>query len=133
MKDLAAVETPQQIKVNLSADLLFDFDKSDIKPAATPELAKVLTLLKSYPNADVLIEGYTDAKGSEAYNKTLSEKRATSVAQWLIGQGSLNGANIHTRGLGETNPVAPNTHPDGTDDPDGRAKNRRVEITVTKS
>ena len=118
--------------MNLSADLLFDFDKADIKPAAEPELQKVATILKSYPKAQVAIEGHTDGKGNDAYNQTLSEKRATTVADWLIKNGGVNGANLRTRGWGKTKPVAPNTEPDGSDNPDGRAKNRRVEITVTK-
>ena len=133
LKDLNADVTPQQVKVNLAADLLFDFDKADIKPEAEPELMKVATVLKSYPKAQVSIEGHTDGKGNDAYNQALSEKRAAAVAQWLIGHAELNGANIHTRGWGKTKPVAPNTRPDGSDDPEGRAKNRRVEIVVTKS
>jgi outer membrane protein OmpA-like peptidoglycan-associated protein len=133
LKDLNAEVTAQQVKVNLSADLLFDFDKADVKPAADPELMKVATVLKSYPNAKVAIEGHTDGKGNDAYNQTLSEKRAVNVAQWLKTHADLNGANVTTRGWGRTRPIAPNTKPDGSDDPDGRAKNRRVEITVTKS
>jgi len=133
LKDLAAVVTPQDIKVNLSADLLFDFDKAELKPAAEPELMKVATVLKSYPNAKVLIEGHTDGKGSDSYNQPLSERRAATVAQWLIARAGLNPANLQTRGFGKTRPVAPNAKPDGSDNPDGRAKNRRVEITVTKN
>jgi outer membrane protein OmpA-like peptidoglycan-associated protein len=133
MKELKAEETPMEIKVNLSADLLFDFDKADIKATAEPELQKVLTVLKSYPNAQVMIEGHTDGKGSDRYNQTLSERRANGVAQWLTAHGNLNGAQIKTRGWGKSRPIAPNTRPDGSDNPEGRAKNRRVEITVTKS
>ena len=132
LKDLGAEVTPQEIKVNLSADLLFDFDKADIKAAAEPELMKVATVLKSYPNARISIEGHTDGKGSDAYNQPLSERRADVVAQWLAAHTGASPANIHTRGWGKTKPIAPNTNPDGTDSPEGRAKNRRVEITVTK-
>ncbi len=132
LKELSAEVTPQDIKVNLSADLLFDFDKSDIKPAAEPELAKVATVLKSYPGAQVMIEGHTDGKGSDAYNRPLSERRAATVAKWLAANAGIGAANIHTRGWGKTKPIAPNSKPDGSDDPEGRAKNRRVEITVMK-
>lgn len=132
LKDLGAEVTPQEIKVNLSADLLFDFDKAEIKAAAEPELMKVATVLKSYPNARISIEGHTDGKGSDAYNQPLSERRAAVVAQWLAAHTGASPANIHTRGWGKTKPIAPNTNPDGTDSPEGRAKNRRVEITVTK-
>jgi len=133
LKELGAEDTPQQIKVNLSADLLFDFDKADIKPAAEPELRKVATVLKSYPDAQVAIDGFTDGKGNDGYNQTLSEKRAANVAAWLAANGGVNSAHLRTKGWGKAKPVAPNTKPDGSDDPDGRAKNRRVEITVTKS
>jgi len=132
LKDLGAEVTQQDIKVNLSADLLFDFDKSDIKPEAGPELMKVATVLKSYPNAEVTIEGHTDGKGSDAYNQPLSERRAATVAKWLTVNAGVNAANVRTRGWGKTKPIAPNTNPDGSDNPQGRAKNRRVEITVTK-
>jgi outer membrane protein OmpA-like peptidoglycan-associated protein len=133
LQDLHADVTPQQVKVNLSADLLFDFDKAEVKPEAEPELMKLATVLKSYPRAQVSIEGHTDAKGGDAYNQALSERRAEAVARWLTTHADLNGANLHTRGWGRTKPVAPNTRPDGSDDPEGRAKNRRVEIVVTKS
>jgi flagellar motor protein MotB len=73
LQDLKADVTPQQIKINLAADVLFDFDKADIKPEAEPELTKVATVLKSYPNAQVAIEGHTDAKGGDAYNQALSD------------------------------------------------------------
>ena len=132
IKELGAEETPEQVKVNLSADLLFDFDKAEIKPAAEPELRKVATVLKSYPKAQVSIEGHTDGKGSDSYNQALSEKRAAAVAAWLTATGGVDCATLRTRGFGKTKPVAPNTKPDGSDDPEGRAKNRRVEITVTK-
>ena len=132
LKDLGAEVTQQDIKVNLAADLLFDFDKADIKPAAEPELMKVATVLKSYPNAQVTIDGHTDGKGSDAYNQPLSERRAAAVAKWLTANAGLNAANTHTRGWGKTRPVAANTNPDGSDNPQGRARNRRVEITVTK-
>jgi outer membrane protein OmpA-like peptidoglycan-associated protein len=132
LKDLKAEVTPEQVKVNLSADLLFDFDKADIKPAAEPELAKVATVLKSYPKAEVLIEGHTDGKGSDGYNLVLSERRAATVAQWLTARADLNGANLRARGWGKTKPIAPNSRADGSDDAEGRAKNRRVEITVRK-
>jgi outer membrane protein OmpA-like peptidoglycan-associated protein len=132
LKELGAEDTPQAIRVNLSADLLFDFDKADIKPAAAPELRKVATVLKSYPKARVSIEGHTDGKGSDSYNQPLSERRAANVAAWLAAHGGIDQANLHTRGWGKTKPVAPNARPDGSDDPEGRARNRRVEITVAK-
>jgi outer membrane protein OmpA-like peptidoglycan-associated protein len=128
LKDLGAKVTGREIKINLSADVLFDFDKWDLRPEAGPALEKVLAVLQGYPKAAVVIEGHTDGKGNDQYNQRLSERRAESVRTWLAQHGS--GAAITTRGWGKARPVAPNTKPNGTDDPEGRQKNRRVEITV---
>jgi outer membrane protein OmpA-like peptidoglycan-associated protein len=133
LEDLHADVTPQQVKVNLSADVLFDFDKADLKPEAEPQLGELATVIKGYPGASVNIEGHSDGKGADAYNQTLSEKRAASIAQWLAAKGGASAPQLHTRGWGKTKPIAPNTKPNGADDPEGRAKNRRVEITITKS
>ena len=128
LKELGATVKGKEIKINLAADVLFDFDKADLRPAAEPALERVLAVLQSYPKASVLIEGHTDAKGSDQYNQKLSERRADSVRNWLIEHGAA--AAMTTRGWGKIRPVAPNTKPNGADDPDGRQKNRRVEITV---
>jgi len=81
----------------------------------------------------VRIEGHTDAKGSEAYNKQLSIRRAESVKSWLIEKEGLGDRSFSTEGFGAKKPVAPNVKPDGSDDPEGRQKNRRVEIVLSKS
>ena len=132
LEDLHAAVTPQAVKINLSADVLFAFDKADLKPAAGAQLEELATVIKGYPGASVSIDGYTDGKGADAYNLTLSETRAASVASWLTDTGGIAAAQLHTHGHGKADPVAPNTKPDGSDDPDGRAKNRRVEITVVR-
>lgn len=132
LKDLGAKVVGQEIKIELAADVLFDFDKSDLRPDAVPSLQRVAEVLKEYPDAPVLIEGHTDSKGTDAYNQKLSENRAVSVKTWLVKNAGADGARITTRGWGEKKPVAPNTKPDGSDDPEGRQKNRRVEITVKK-
>src|SRR3954470_6211533 len=71
LKDLGAKVTPEEIRIELSADVLFDFDKSDLKPDATGSLAKVADVINAYPAAPPLIEGHTDAKGTHPYNVTL--------------------------------------------------------------
>jgi outer membrane protein OmpA-like peptidoglycan-associated protein len=133
LKNLGAKVTDAEIRIDLAADVLFDFDKADIKRDAEPSLQNVATVLKANPNAKVSIEGHTDAKGADDYNQKLSEARAASVKQWLVTNAQANGNNIATRGWGKARPVAPNTKPGGADDPDGRAKNRRVEIVVRKA
>lgn len=133
LADLHADVQPQQVKVDLSADVLFDFDQFDLKPEAAQQLAELATVAKAYPGASITIEGHSDGKGADDYNQALSEKRAASVAQWLVANGGATSAQLHTRGWGKTKPVAPNTNADGSDSPEGRAKNRRVEITIAKS
>jgi outer membrane protein OmpA-like peptidoglycan-associated protein len=133
LKNLGAKVTDAEIRIDLAADVLFDFDKADIKKEAEPSLQNVATVLKANPTARVSIEGHTDGRGADDYNQKLSETRAASVKQWLVGNAQVNGANVSTRGWGKTKPVAPNAKPNGADDPEGRAKNRRVEIVVRKS
>jgi len=129
LTELKARRSDGAIVVDLPADVLFDFDKAIIRPDAEPALARAAELLKSYPGAQVTIGGHTDAKGDDAYNDALSLRRARSVADRL--QSPAAGRSIKAEGFGERRPVAPNTRPDGADDPDGRQKNRRVEIRIT--
>jgi outer membrane protein OmpA-like peptidoglycan-associated protein len=128
LRDLNADVRGREVRIALSADVLFDFDKADLKPAARPSLDKVVAFLKSYPKARARIEGHTDSKGDDKYNQKLSQQRAESVRKFLAAQGAT--LSMSTRGWGEKKPVAPNAKPDGKDDPEGRQKNRRVEITV---
>jgi outer membrane protein OmpA-like peptidoglycan-associated protein len=132
-KSLEVEETETEIRVALSADVLFDFDSSDIKPEAAEALTQVAALLMEHADQPVRIEGHTDSKGADAYNLALSEDRALSVKEWLQEEADVDGSKFEIVGFGEKNPVAPNEHPDGTDDPDGRQKNRRVEIVIGKS
>jgi len=80
----------------------------------------------------VRILGYTDGKGSTAYNQGLSERRAQSVKRWFVDKDGLRQVDFATQGFGALHPVAPNTKPDGSDNPLGRKKNRRVEIVIHK-
>ena len=131
-QDLQVKETATEIRIALAADVLFDFDKSTIRPAAADALKKVASMIRDHPGVTVLIEGHTDGKGSDAYNQPLSEQRATSMRDWLLAKEGLKGVKFATKGFGSKQPVAPNAKPDGSDDPDGRQKNRRVEIVIAK-
>ncbi len=128
LKDLGARVQGREIKIDLAADVLFDFDKHDLRPAAGPALEKVAAVLKAHPKATAAIEGHTDGKGNDQYNQKLSERRADSVRRWLAENGVAT--RMNSRGFGKAKPVAPNTMPNGADNPEGRQKNRRVEITV---
>ncbi|MFN2517144.1 MAG: OmpA family protein [Pyrinomonadaceae bacterium] len=78
------------------------------------------------------IEGHTGSKGNDAYNQKLSERRTASVKTSFIDKEGLGSVQFTTRGFGAKKPVASNTKPDGSDDPEGRQKNRRVEIILNK-
>lgn len=116
-------------KVSIGADALFDFDKSDLTPAAESTLQKVLPVLVTYGAHPISIEGHTDSIGADEYNNGLSERRAETVKGWLVAHNYVS-PSISTLGFGKTHPVNPNTYNDGTDFPQGRQKNRRVEIIV---
>jgi outer membrane protein OmpA-like peptidoglycan-associated protein len=126
LKELKAEVTPQEIKIDLSADVLFDFDKADLKPAAEIQLNHLLTVVNSRPNATVAIEGHTDVRGSETYNQSLSERRAQSVRAWLASHGVAAGR-ISAAGAGEARPVRM-----GDSEADHQV-NRRVEIRIRGS
>jgi outer membrane protein OmpA-like peptidoglycan-associated protein len=129
---LAVKETAEEIRIELAADVLFDFDKSEIRPDAADTLAKAADILRSHSKQRATIEGHTDSKGASDYNQRLSERRAESVKRWLETREHLAVA-METRGWGERKPVASNAKPDGADDPEGRQKNRRVEIIIPKN
>ncbi len=132
MRDLGAKQVGNQIAVELPADVLFDFNRANIRPDASAALSKLLIIIKAQASGgSVRIEGYTDTLGSDAYNQKLSEQRAVSVKTWLTTQG-ITASRLQPKGLGETKPRAPNAKPDGSDDPAGRQQNRRVEVFITK-
>ncbi|WP_026733912.1 OmpA family protein [Fischerella sp. PCC 9605] len=119
--------------LTLPADILFDFDKDNIRPDARQALAQVAQVLtQRYPNNRVQINGHTDTVGNDTYNQNLSERRANAVMRWLGNNHKVAAERMTIEGYGESQPVAPNTKADGTDDPVGRQKNRRVEVVIQK-
>jgi outer membrane protein OmpA-like peptidoglycan-associated protein len=133
VRSLEVKETDTEIRIELAADVLFDFDKSNILPKAEQTLIQVADVIRERGKGTVRIEGHTDSKGRDAYNQRLSRQRADSVAVWLRKQTGLATLQFDARGLGATRPVAANAKPDGSDDPEGRQKNRRVEIVMGKT
>ncbi len=125
-------ETATTIEVTLPADILFDFDKAEIRATAQKALHEVAEMVRSKAGGPVSIQGYTDALGKDAYNQTLSERRANAVKTWLATRESFPIARFTTTGFGPRNPVAPNQKPDGSDDPEGRQLNRRVTLIIRK-
>jgi outer membrane protein OmpA-like peptidoglycan-associated protein len=131
-QQLANQQSGRSLSMNLSGDVLFDYDKAALKPAAEEALKKVAVVLSQFPESMVTVEGYTDAKGGRSVNMQLSQARAGAVKDWLVKNGSIAATSITAKGLGEDNPVAPNKNADGSDNPAGRALNRRVSIIVEK-
>ena len=108
-----------------AAVVMYDFNSATIKSEAYPMLDEAVLILKENPEMKVEIDGHTDNKGSAAYNMTLSERRAKSVKKYFVDQG-VEAERLTTKGFGLTKPAASN------DTKEGRAKNRRVELTPVK-
>lgn len=123
-------DSPHVTRLTVRNDVLFDFDKAALRPEAAEALGRVAEIIKQRQPRSVSIVGYTDSIGSDAYNQSLSERRARSVEQWLEAheQGL---PPMQASGRGEQDPVAPNTI-DGHDNPEGRQKNRRVEVLLQR-
>ena len=115
-------DTARGLIVNMS-DVLFDTGSSTLKPGAREKLAKISGILLAHPGLTLQIEGHTDSVGSDDFNQQLSERRADSVRDFLAEQG-VSPSSISARGFGKTQPVASN------DSPEGRQRNRRVELVV---
>jgi outer membrane protein OmpA-like peptidoglycan-associated protein len=126
MQDLGATETDLEVRVELPADVLFDFDKADIRSDAAQALAQLATLIRAYPSGSATLEGHTDSKGDDAYNQRLSERRAESVKRWLVEREGIEASRLTPKGWGERKPVA------GNEDEAGRQRNRRVEVVIRK-
>ncbi|KQT66771.1 outer membrane protein OmpA-like peptidoglycan-associated protein [Pseudomonas sp. 2957] len=118
---------PQSEVITLSdaGNVLFDFDKSDLTPAAKAQLDTLMDKLRNADVVSIKVIGHTDSKGSDAYNQALSERRASSVAAYLLSQG-LAPNKLTSEGRGESEPVADNASDEG------RADNRRVELHINR-
>ncbi len=112
------------IVVEFGSQILFGFDQSNLSQEAKTNLDKLVTVLNSYPDTNIEIQGHTDSKGSGAYNQNLSEQRAGTVSTYLKGKGIASNRLI-TKGLGEAFPKYEN------DTEAGRTENRRVEFLIT--
>jgi outer membrane protein OmpA-like peptidoglycan-associated protein len=125
-RDLEGAEVQrigEGIKITFDSGILFDIDKSDLRPVSQTNLAELAKILNKYPDTNILIEGHTDDTGSDAHNLTLSNARAQTVALYLETL-EVKSARFSTVGYGEEQPIVTN------DTPEGRQKNRRVDIAV---
>jgi outer membrane protein OmpA-like peptidoglycan-associated protein len=125
-RDLEGAEVQrigEGIKITFDSGILFDIDKSDLRPVSQTNLADLAKILNKYPDTNILIEGHTDNTGSDDHNMTLSKDRAQAVAFYMATL-EVKSARFSTAGYGETQPIVTN------DTPEGRQKNRRVDIAV---
>jgi OOP family OmpA-OmpF porin len=118
-----APPSPQVID-KMTLQVFFDLNKNILTEADLKELPKAVDFVKKYPGAKIRLDGYTDSTGTDAYNMKLSERRATAVKDYLIKEAGVDGTKITSVGHGAADPVADNKTPEG------RAKNRRVEISI---
>jgi outer membrane protein OmpA-like peptidoglycan-associated protein len=121
--DISPTDNGQAILVNLPEGVTFDVGSYSLKPQFRATLDDIARSMNQYPDSLIDVYGHTDSTGSDAFNQTLSENRARTVANYLSIQG-VSGARVRSQGLGETMPVADNA----TDE--GRRRNRRVEIKI---
>lgn len=116
-----------QATPSLQLNILFDTDKSNIKPAYTSEIDRAAAFLANYPNMHAIIEGHTDSQGAAVYNQRLSQRRAEAVRTALINQHGVNANRLSAIGYGEDRPVADNATAQG------RSDNRRVIVTIPQN
>lgn len=123
---VGAEQDGEDTVATLSDRFLFDFGSAELRPTAEQSLDTLAALLQE-TEGPITVSGHTDSLGTDEINGPLSQERAEAVADYLAGAG-VEAARMETEGLGSTDPVADNTHPDGSDDPEGRQQNRRVEV-----
>src|SRR5262249_5542540 len=110
-------------------NIYFGYDSSDIRPTSARELDKLVDLLNDNPEIKIEMGSHTDSVASEDYNIALSQRRAESTVNYLIRKG-IAPDRLKAKGYGESRPIARNTNPDGTDNPEGRQRNRRTEFKI---
>ncbi|PCG10906.1 MAG: glycine zipper 2TM domain-containing protein [Sphingomonas sp.] len=121
--DVQVVRQGDDLLLNIPSGINFAYNSANVEPQFRATLDRVAGVLSEYNQSYIDVYGHTDSTGSDAYNQTLSERRAASVADYLSSHG-VQAARIATRGFGETQPIASN------ETEEGRAANRRVEIKI---
>jgi outer membrane protein OmpA-like peptidoglycan-associated protein len=126
---LQAFEKDKPIVIN---NILYDFNKATLRPESKTVLNGLVTIMKDNPKLIIRLGAHTDSIGSVKYNIKLSQARAQSCVDYIISQG-ITSERIYAKGYGKSMPVAPNSLPNGKDNPEGRQLNRRTEFTVVKT
>jgi outer membrane protein OmpA-like peptidoglycan-associated protein len=124
MGDAEVIREGEGIVIKFKEKVLFGYDRSDLNATAKTNLDKLKNILVKYPETNITVIGHTDSKGSDSYNQTLSESRATAVTNYAS-QNGIDKARLTAIGKGESDPIATN------DTEEGSASNRRVEFVIT--
>ena len=125
-------ETATATIVEMAADTLFAFDSADLSPQAQGSLNRLKELIAKGGAGNIVVTGHTDDKGTDSYNRDLSRRRAEAVRDWLVAQNAAPTTRFRIEAAGKSQPKVPNANPDGSDNPAGRAQNRRVEVVIPK-
>lgn len=126
---LVALEPPTTDGPIVLENVYYDFNESYLQPASFPSLDRLVGMLKKYPAIVIELSAHTDSKGGNDLNEKLSDARAKSCVDYLVSQG-IESSRLQFKGYAANRPVAPNTNPDGSDNPEGRARNRRTEFRI---
>jgi outer membrane protein OmpA-like peptidoglycan-associated protein len=126
MPNVSVASTDEGVTISIE-DIQFEADSAVLKPAELAKVARIAELLKRYPDRDILVAGHAAAAGNAAGRKPLSEQRAQTVADRIIAMGARAAERVRATGYGDERPIADNSTADG------RARNRRVEITILEN
>ena len=126
---LLVLDRLEKNKVFVLKNIYFGYDSAVIRPASARELDKLLEVLNDNPEIKIEMSSHTDSIGSVEYNINLSQRRAAATVNYLIKQG-IPAERLVAKGYGESKPIARNTNPDGSDNSDGRQRNRRTEFKI---
>jgi outer membrane protein OmpA-like peptidoglycan-associated protein len=126
---IMVLDRKERNKIFVLENIYFGYDSADIRKEAALELDKLVTLLNDNTDLKIEMGSHTDSVASESYNNQLSQRRAESTVNYLIRNG-IDPNRLVAKGYGESKPIARNTNPDGTDNPEGRQRNRRTEFKI---
>ena len=129
VQDTRTTSNGDTIAVSFTIDLKFEFDKYELNEENLNGVEVIYSTYNQHKEAYIEISGHTDSKGSESHNKKLSQSRANEIKKHLVNKG-IPKDRIITKAFGEEQPLAPNINPDGSDNPEGRSKNRRTEVKI---
>jgi outer membrane protein OmpA-like peptidoglycan-associated protein len=129
--NILKVETTEEEEILLK-NIFFDFDKSNLTSESVNTLANAVRFLKKNSDCTIELNAHTDAKGTNQYNDALSDRRKLSAKTYLISKG-IKSSRISGNSMGEGTPIAKNDDDGGTDMPNGRSLNRRVELVIKRN